>query len=119
VALPCFDIYFQPSLWEAMSIAILEAMVSEKPVVSTLVGEAPHLIDQDRDGLLYPASDIAAMATAILALASDSNRRRQMGIAAKSKVAANFTVGHTVRAHESLYLEMLSHRQRERLSAAS
>ena len=47
-ALPSFDIYFQPSLWEAMSISILEAMAAGKSVVSTEVGEAPHLIDARR-----------------------------------------------------------------------
>ena len=58
LALPTFDIYFQPSHWEAMSISILEAMIAAKPVVSTRVGEAPHLIEQERDGQLFTPGDI-------------------------------------------------------------
>ena len=51
-ALPSFDIYFQPSLWEAMSISVLEAMAAGKSIVSTDVGEAPHLIDHGTEGFL-------------------------------------------------------------------
>ena len=118
LALPAFDIYFQPSLWEAMSISILEAMVAGKPVVSTLVGEAPHLIEQARDGALFPAGDITAMSDAILSLAADPERRKRIGTAAAEKVTSQLTVGHMVRAHEELYSDMVPHRQREELRVA-
>lgn len=118
LALPIFDIYFQPSLWEAMSISILEAMVAGKPVVSTLVGEAPHLIEPDREGQLFAPGDVTAMSDAILALACDPGRRRQVGTAAAAKVIAQYTVSHTVKAHEDLYLEIARSRQREALRVA-
>ena len=38
-----------------------------------------------------------------------------MGAAAAEKVNAQFTVSHAARAHEDLYLELLSGRQREEL----
>ncbi len=115
VALPAFDIYFQPSLWEAMSIAMLEAMAASKPVVSTLVGEAPRFIEQDRDGQLFTPGDLDGMSAAILKLASDPECRNRLGRAAAEKVNAQFTVAHTARAHEDLYLELLPRRQREEL----
>lgn len=106
VALPSFDVYFQPSLWEAMSISILEAMAAGKPVVSTLVGEAPHLIEHGVDGLLFPPGDVESMAAAILDLAGDDVRRRTIGGSAARKVAERFTVAHMARAHEQLYTEL-------------
>jgi glycosyltransferase involved in cell wall biosynthesis len=106
VALPSFDIYFQPSLWEAMSISILEAMVAGKPVVTTRVGEAPHLIDDRVDGRLLQTRDVESMASAILELAGDAARRRTMGQTAARKVAEQFTVAHMARAYERLYLEL-------------
>ncbi|MEZ5287595.1 MAG: glycosyltransferase [Vicinamibacterales bacterium] len=107
LALPAFDIYFQPSLWEAMSISILEAMAAGKPVVSTLVGEAPHLIEPGVSGLLYQPRDVAGMAAGILDLARSPERRLALGEAAAAVVAGRFTVNHMTRAHERMYEDVL------------
>jgi glycosyltransferase involved in cell wall biosynthesis len=106
-ALPSFDIYFQPSLWEAMSVSILEAMAAGKSIVSTRVGEAPRLIEHGTDGLLYEPRDIEGMASAILTLAQDASLRSAMGKAVARKVAERFTVEHMTRAYERLYLNVL------------
>jgi glycosyltransferase involved in cell wall biosynthesis len=110
-ALPSFDIYFQPSLWEAMSISILEAMAAGKAVVSTEVGEAPHLIEHGTEGFLYKPHDVDGMASAILELAHDALLRRVTGEAAARKVALRFTVDHMTRAYERVYLDVLQRDQ--------
>jgi glycosyltransferase involved in cell wall biosynthesis len=107
LALPSFDIYFQPSLWEAMSISILEAMAASKPVVSTHVGEAPHLIEHGAEGFLYKPRDVGGMASAIVRLAQDEVLRRSTGDAGARKVAHRFTVEHMTRAYERVYLDVL------------
>jgi glycosyltransferase involved in cell wall biosynthesis len=107
-ALPSFDIYLQPSLWEAMSISILEAMAAGKSVVSTTVGEAPYLIEHGSEGFLYKPGDVDGMASAILAVAQDAQLRRMTGEAAARKVAQQFTVAHMTRAYEEVYLNVLS-----------
>ena len=107
VALPTFDIYLQPSLWEAMSISILEAMGAGKPVISTRVGEAPHLIDHGVNGMLVEARDAAAMATAVLELSENERRRRTIGEAASRTVSDQFTVAHMTRAYEREYSELV------------
>jgi len=107
LALPTFDIYFQPSKWEAMSISILEAMAAGKPVISTLVGEAPHLIEHRVDGLLYESGDIEGMASAITLLSDEPEQRHRVGRAAAAKVAERFTVGHMARAYEQVYRDVL------------
>ena len=106
-ALPSFDIFFQPSHWEAMSISLLEAMAAGKCVVSTKVGEAPHLIEHGTDGFLYEPRDIDGMTSAILALAQDVQLRNATGEAAAHKVAQWFTVDRMTRAYEDLYLDVL------------
>jgi glycosyltransferase involved in cell wall biosynthesis len=107
IALPALDVFFQPSLWEAMSIAILEAMAAAKPIVATRVGETPHIIEDGTDGLLVDPHDIEGMAAALWRLVNDTALRRRMGAAAARKFSRYFTVRHMTRAYENLYLNLI------------
>ena len=68
VALPAFDVFFQPSLWEAMSVVLLEAMAAAKPLVATRVGEAPVFVEDGIDGLIVEPRDIEGMSAALATL---------------------------------------------------
>jgi glycosyltransferase involved in cell wall biosynthesis len=105
--LPAVDIYFQPSLWEAMSIALLEAMAAGKPIVSTSVGEAPYVIADGEDGLLVEPRDIEAMVRQLDRLITDPGLRHRLGEAAERKATEQFTVARMARAYEAVYLEAL------------
>ena len=107
VVLPAVDIYFQPSLWEAMSIAILEAMAAGKPVVATRVGEAPYMIDDGTDGVLVEPGDVEGMSAAISRLIDDPGLRLGVGTAAARKVVEQFTIDRMTRAYESIYQGVL------------
>jgi glycosyltransferase involved in cell wall biosynthesis len=109
-ALPAFDIFFQPSLWEAMSVVTLEAMAAGKPVVTTRVGEAPHIIEDGVDGALVPPADVEAMTDALAGLLSDPPLRARMGAAARAKVERQLTVEHMTRAYEQVYLDVVGTR---------
>jgi glycosyltransferase involved in cell wall biosynthesis len=108
VTLPSFDIFFQPSLWEAMSVVTLEAMANGKPVVATRVGEAPNVIENGVDGMLVDAKDIAGMAGALERLIVDPELRRRMGQTARQTVERKLTVDHMTRAYERAYMDVLS-----------
>jgi glycosyltransferase involved in cell wall biosynthesis len=110
VALPAFDIFFQPSLWEAMSIALLEAMAASKAVVATDVGEAPFIVEDGVDGLLVKPKDVDGMTAALRRLIDDAALRERMGTAAARKVNERFTVERMTRTYEQLYLDMLQGR---------
>jgi glycosyltransferase involved in cell wall biosynthesis len=107
VAVPTFDVFFQPSLWEAMSVAVLEAMAAGKPVVVTRVGENPRVIEDGVDGVLVDARDVDGMAAALSRLIDDPDLRRRLGGAGTAKVANQFTIAHMSRAYERIYLDML------------
>jgi len=107
-ALPAFDIYLHPSLWEAMSLSILEAMAARKPVVSTNVGESAHIIQHGVDGYLYQPGDVAGMAAAIIELIERPEQRRRVGTAAAATIASGYTESTMVRAYEKLYTDVLS-----------
>lgn len=106
VALPDFDIFFQPSLWEAMSVVILEAMAAAKPIVATRVGENQHVIEDGLDGVLVAPGDTGSMTANLIRLIDDPDLRLRLGGAARRKVERRLTVNHMTRAYERVYLEV-------------
>lgn len=103
VALPAFDIFFQSSLWEAMSMVVLEAMAAGKAIVATRVGENGRIIEDGVEGLLSEPMDVSGMAAALERLIDDSALRARLGKAARSKVERTFTIQHMVKAYEAVY----------------
>lgn len=107
IAVPALDVFFQPSLWEAMSIALLEAMASSRAIVATRVGEAPFVIEHETTGLLYEPRDIEGMSAALDRLVADPALRTRLGAAASAKAREQFAVEHMTRAYEKIYEEVL------------
>jgi glycosyltransferase involved in cell wall biosynthesis len=93
------------SLTEGVSIAILEAMAAQLPVVATRVGGNPEIVADGRTGRLVPPSDPAALAGALLELWLDPDRRRTMGMCGRERVVADFDVRKVVARYEAMYLE--------------
>ena len=108
IAVPAFDIFFQPSLWEAMSIALLEAMAAGKPVVASRVGEAPYVVADGQDGLLVDPGDIDGMTDALRRLVDNPGLRSRLGKAASEKATLQFTIQRMTSAYEEIYLALMS-----------
>jgi glycosyltransferase involved in cell wall biosynthesis len=106
-ALPACDIFVQSSLWEAMSIVILEAMANSKPIVATRVGDNEHMLVDGQSGLLVPRADARALADALLGLLHDPALRARIGAAAHERHAQLFTTRHMIQAHEAMYERLL------------
>lgn len=106
-ALPTFDIFFQPSLWEAMSMVVLEAMAARRPIVATHVGENGYVIEDGVDGLLVQPRDIGGMATALGRLIDDAALRVRLGEAARLKVEQRFTMEQMTKAYEAIYSDLM------------
>lgn len=105
--LPACDIFVQSSLWEAMSLVVLEAMAAGKPTVVTSVGENPHVVVSGETGLVVPPADPAALAEALRALLRDPGRRAALGRDARRRYEQRFRVEHMVAQYQRLYLEIL------------
>jgi glycosyltransferase involved in cell wall biosynthesis len=86
------DICVVPSVWQdAFPLSVLETMARAKPIVATAVGGIPEMIEHDRNGLLVPPADPAALASAIRQLLDEPSRARRLGDAARTRVAERFT----------------------------
>lgn len=109
---PLYDILLQPSLWEAMSMVVLEAMAASKPVVVTDVGDNRHVVVSGETGWVVPPRDVTAMAGRLATLVAEPDRRRQFGEAAKRRHDASYTAQAMARAYEALFLRVLEHTTR-------
>ena len=105
--LPHFDIFVQSSLWEAMSMVILEAMAAGKPIVATEVGENRHVIKDGESGFLCKPKDVDGMARYLDRLLSHADVRGRVGEKAREEFNASFTVDRMARNYERLYRHIL------------
>lgn len=105
--LPLFDVFFQPSLWEAMSMVVLEAMAAARPVVVTDVGDNPHVVEHLKNGFVVPSADVGRMADALQELVGSAERRAQFGRRAREGFVARYTAPQMARNYEALYRELL------------
>jgi glycosyltransferase involved in cell wall biosynthesis len=107
-ALPLFDIFFMPSRWEAMSVALLEAMAAEIPIVATSVGDNALVINDRESGIIVPPYDPATMAQSLMEFIDSPDLRLRLAKAARAKFEKDFTVGHMVKRYEALYSSVCS-----------
>ena len=76
---------------EPFGIPLVEAMAAGLPVVATRAGGIPEIVADGETGLLVERGDAAGLASAILSLLGDPERRRAMGRAGRERVARLFT----------------------------
>lgn len=105
--LPVLDIFIQSSLWEAMPMVVLEAMMAGKPIVATSVGENKHIIDHGENGFLVEPKDVGSMASMLDILIRNSELRAKLGAAARAKYEDFFTAKKMAECYEKLYLDVL------------
>ncbi|PWG62680.1 glycosyltransferase family 4 protein [Spiribacter halobius] len=84
------DVLLNPSRADNMPNALLEAMASGVPIVSTNVGGVPYMVEHGRTALLVPVDDAYAMAKAAERLLEDAvlhARLRRAGLEEASRYA--------------------------------
>ncbi len=106
--LPAFDLYVCSSDREGVSLSILEAMASERPVIATAVGGNTEVIEDGRTGLLIERGNRSALSAAIVALALDQDKRDQLGRQARRAVEENFSIDHMVQEYDHFYRSIMA-----------
>ncbi len=105
--LSAIDVFVLTSLWEGLPIAILEAMASSKPVISTHTGGVSEVIVEGKTGFLVRPRDINRMSERLAVLIKDENLRRQIGQNARAGLGSNFTLTNMISKTENLYEELM------------
>ena len=97
------DIYTMPSLSEGMPLALLEAMFARKPIVASLVGGIPDVVNAGSEALLVPPKDPHSLACAVMELLNDPARGVGMAAAAEARANAEYGVTRMADTYEKLY----------------
>jgi glycosyltransferase involved in cell wall biosynthesis len=99
-----------PSINEraCLGLAVAEAMATARPVVVTNIGGGPELVEHNVNGLLIPPGDPVALANAVLDLAGDDARCRQLGQRSLDVAHRGFDRQMTNRQMEALFQEALA-----------
>jgi glycogen(starch) synthase len=101
------DVFVLPSIEESFGVAVLEAMMSGKPIVATRVGIVPELERHQPSGLaVIPAGDPEKLAKAIIKLVShkDDEKRRIAGNhrdIVESYFSTNVWIDETIKLYRS------------------
>lgn len=102
------DVFCFTSFQEGFPNALLEAMHTGLPVVSTTFGSATEVIPGPDVGILVPCDDDQAMAEEVRNLLEDEERRHWLGASARSWVAERFSWDRLVDEMEHLYTEVVA-----------
>ncbi|HEU5361269.1 MAG TPA: glycosyltransferase family 4 protein [Candidatus Deferrimicrobiaceae bacterium] len=106
------DLFVLPTLEEALGTSFLEAMAMEKPVVGTLTGGVPEVVEDGVNGYLVPPGDAGELARAVIAVLRDREGARRMGIEGYRIVRENYTVERMCAKMDDLYTALAGERRR-------
>lgn len=105
--LKSIDILVFPTLTEAFSRVILEAMAAAKPVIATDTGGNSEAVIDGTTGYIVPTKDTAALAEKIDELINNKEKRGYMGMAGRKRVEEKYDIKNIARQIEEVYLDIL------------
>ena len=91
------DMFFLPSLWEGISLAIFEAMAAGLAIVGGDVGGQRELVTSECGVLIQrstPEREIAAYAEALAPMIADPSHARRTGASGRTRIIDHFQLSH-------------------------
>ncbi len=95
------DIFTLPSLWEGLSIALLQAMDARCPIVVTRVSGTSDALENEVSALIIDPGESHQLSKALERLLKDQDLRRKLSEKAKEKVN-EFSIEKNVKVIEDL-----------------
>lgn len=103
LCLPCLDIFAMSSVTEQTSNALLEAMASGLPAISTDVGDSKELLGGGGHPAVVPSGDLPAYTRALQTLAQSAELRAELGSANRQRCLEKYQLERMIREYGELY----------------
>ena len=97
-----FDISVFPSLWEGTPLTVFEALAMGKPIVATDADGLVDVLTHDKDALIVPKRNAAALADGIVKLIDNHEYRSRLSVNARM-TGRHYDIAAFVRKMERLY----------------
>lgn len=101
------DTFCLPSLWEGLSIGLLEAMAMGKAIIVTPTDGTREVIVHEHSGLIVPFSSPEQISDNIIRLKSDSELRIMCGSNARQLVSTRFNAQNVADAVAKVYQQVM------------
>lgn len=97
------DCFVNPSHYEGMPNAVLEAMACAKPVVASRVPGNDAVVKDSETGFLFRLDSRTALGDSLRSLMNDPGRANEMGLAARRLVERDFSWKKVAAAYAGLF----------------
>ncbi|SHH21401.1 glycosyltransferase [Desulfosporosinus lacus] len=105
-ALRAMDLFVLPSISEGMGLVLLEAMQAGIPIVASAVGGISEVIHNEKEGLLVPPGDVAALTTACSSVLENHTLAQSLVRAGQNRWPM-FSIDSMIRETEQVYNRLL------------
>ena len=85
------DIFIFPTTRDVFGLVLLHAMAEGLPIVASIEGTIPEIVEDKKGGFLFPKGDDKKLAAYILQLAEDKDLRIEMGKNSRERYLKKFT----------------------------
>ena len=101
------DAFVLASFAEGIPVALMEAMATELPCVSTWIAGIPELIENEIDGLLVRPASPEAIANAVSRLIDDPEFANRIAQAGRRKILAEYNLARNAQQLGKVFVQYL------------
>ncbi|MCP4378940.1 MAG: glycosyltransferase [bacterium] len=108
VLISAYDTYVLPSLWEGLPLALLEALAIGTPIICTMVGGNPEVVEDGVNGFLVTPRDPAQIADRILHMKRSGDFIDRVRKSNQKRFVDEFSLDRMTENYEAFFREVAS-----------